>query len=53
MIKVIRENDVEVTLHPEGTETWSDDLSIDEIGGRYAVVDHWKNGLWTFKHDGK
>ena len=57
VIKVIRENDVEVTLHPPGTETWSRNLSIDEMGGRYAVVDadyyEEEYGLWTFTHDGK
>ena len=55
VIKVIRETDVVVTLHPAGTEKWSLFLSIDEMGGRYAVVDEdsRSRGLWTFAHDGK
>ena len=55
MIKVIRETDVVVTLKPPGTEKWSHWLSIDEMGGRYAVVDedHRSRGLWIFTHDGK
>ena len=57
VIKVIRETDVEVTLKPPGTETWSEWLSIDEMGGRYAVVERDLMGnqraLWTFANDGK
>ena len=53
VIKVIRETDVVVTLQPAGTETWSEYLSIDEMGGRYAVVNYIRNGLWIFTHDGK
>ena len=52
VIKVIRENDEEVTLQPEGTDRWIGCLSIDEIDGKYAVVDLGSRGLWIFQHDG-
>ena len=52
-IEVFNENGLEVTLQPSGSEKWSKWLSIDEMGGRYAVVEFFSDGLWIFAHDGK